>query len=695
MTTPTPGRPFPLGVTWEGSGVNVAVYSEGASSVEFCIFDAAGDESRVRLPESTGFIHHGYLPDVEPGTRYGLRAHGPWSPQEGLRFNASKLLVDPYARAITGDLMWDDAVFGHLPHDPSSINPADSARYMPRAVVVDGSFDWGDDRPPGTPLHETLIYEAHVKGLTMRHPDVPPELRGTYAGIASPPVIEHLLSIGVTAIELLPVHHFVSEHALVKKGLSNYWGYNSIGYFAPHAAYGSAVGADELLTEFKQMVRDLHSADIEVILDVVYNHTAEGNHLGPTLSLKGLDNRAYYRLAEDDRARYVDYTGTGNSLDVRHPESLRLIMDSLRYWIEEMHVDGFRFDLAATLARGHHEVDRLSPFLNLVHQDPVVSRVKLIAEPWDVGEDGYHVGNFPPLWSEWNGRFRDGVRDYWRGADESLGDFGYRFTGSSDLYEWSGRKPSASINFITAHDGFALADLVTYEERNNEANGEDNQDGERHNRSWNSGVEGATDDLDVLAVRAVRVRSMLATLFLSQGVPMLVAGDELGRTQLGNNNAYCQDGPLSWIDWNDADQDLLAFVRRLSEVRGENPVFRKRRWFQGRALHGEGVEDIRWYTPDGAEMTETDWDAGYARSLGVFLNGSSTENEGQGFLLLFNASPEPVGFVLPEPHGASRWNIVLDSSIPRGESEVGVPADKLDVAAWSTVLLEADSTRVP
>jgi isoamylase len=689
MTTVTSGAPYPLGVHWNGAGLNVAVYSEGAEYIELCVFDERGDESRSRLPETTGFIHHGHIAGLGPGTRYGFRAHGPWDPSSGHRFNPAKLLVDPYARGIVGDLTWDDAVFGHHPHQPGEPNPANSAQFVPVSVVVDGRFDWSGDDPPNTPLHQTVIYEAHVKGLTIRHPDVPPELRGTYAGVASPPIIEHLLSLGITAVELLPVHRFVSEHALVRNGLANYWGYNSIGYFAPHAAYGSSPDAEAVVAEFKQMVKDLHAAGLELILDVVYNHSAEGNHLGPTLSLRGLDNRTYYRLDPDDRARYVDYTGTGNSLDVRHPETLRLIMDSLRYWVEEMHVDGFRFDLAATLARGHHEVDRLSPFLNLVHQDPVVSRVKLIAEPWDVGENGYHVGNFPPLWSEWNGRYRDGVRDFWRGADETLGDFAFRLTGSSDLYELSGRRPSASINFVTAHDGFTLADLVAYEQRHNEANGEGNRDGERDNRSWNSGHEGPTTDPDILRTRAVRARSMLATLMLSQGVPMLLGGDELGRTQLGNNNAYCQDSDVSWLDWENGDDEILGFARKLAVLRAENPVFRRRRWFQGRALHGAGVDDILWFKPDGTEMTDHDWEVGYARSLAVLLNGAAVERQTGVFLLLFNAQPEAVSFVVPRHGPAEDWAVALDASGTLADG-VSVPSGTgVEVQAWATVVLEA------
>ena len=703
MTAVWPGDSSPLGVTWDGRGVNVAVYSEAADSIELCLFDDDGRESRMQLPEVTGFIHHGYVPGVEPGMQYGFRADGPWAPDQGRRCNPAKLLLDPYARAICGDLTWDDAVFGHLPSDPARLSRQDSAAYVPRSVVVADDFDWGDDTPIRRPLHDTVIYEAHVKGLTALHPDVPPELRGTYAAVGSAPVIEHLLALGITALELLPVHHFISEHALVERGLSNYWGYNSIGYFAPHAGYADSGDTGAQVTEFKQMVKNLHRAGLEVILDVVYNHTGEGNHLGPTLSLKGLDNQTYYRLAPEDLSRYVDYTGTGNSIDVRQPETLRLIMDSLRYWTEEMHVDGFRFDLAATLARGHHEVDRLSAFLNLVHQDPVVSRVKLIAEPWDVGENGYHVGNFPALWSEWNGRYRDGVRDFWRGADCMLGDFAYRITGSSDLYAWSGRRPSASINFITSHDGFTLADLVSYEQKHNESNGDDNRDGDSHNRSWNSGVEGATDDPSIREVRKVRRRSMLTTLLLSQGVPMVLSGDEMGRSQHGNNNAYCQDNEISWIDWEGADSELLEFFRNVARLRSDHLIFRRRRWFEGRALHGAGVDDIRWYAPDGSEMTDEDWRAGYARSLAVFLNGDAMPTRGSrgervrddSFMLLFNAGSEPITFLIPDDLAGFDWIIELDSAASVAPGSVVPGSEKLEADSWAMVVLRRADRRWP
>jgi glycogen operon protein len=681
MTTVRPGESFPLGVTWDGHGINVAVYSEAADFVEMCLFDDAGRETRLRLPEITRFIHHGYIPDVGPGSKYGFRVHGPWVPAEGLLCNPAKLLLDPYARAVSGRLTWDDAVFGYLPAGPTQQNPEDSARFVPRSVVVADEFDWGDDSPIRRPLHDTLVYEAHVKGLTALHRDVPPELRGTYAALGSAPVIGHLRDLGF--------------NALVKRGLRNYWGYNSIGFFAPHAGYSASGDDGGQVIEFKQMVKNLHEAGIEVILDVVYNHTAEGNHLGPTLSLKGLDNRTYYRLAPDDPSRYVDYTGTGNSLDVRHPETLRLIMDSLRYWIQEMHVDGFRFDLAAALARGHHDVDRWSAFLNLVHQDPVVSRVKLIAEPWDVGENGYQVGNFPPLWSEWNGRYRDGVRDFWRGADEMLGDFAYRITGSSDLYAWSGRRPSASINFITAHDGFTLADLVVYEQKQNEANGDDNRDGESHNRSWNSGVEGPTDDPATNETRRVRQRSMLATLLLSQGVPMVLSGDEIGRSQQGNNNAYCQDNEISWVDWGAADHGLLDFFRNLARLRSGHRIFRRRRWFEGRALHGEGIDDIRWFAPDGSEMTNEDWQVGYAKSLAVLLNGDAIptpDSSGEpvrddSFMLMFNAGTDRVTFSLADEPAASAWVVEIDTGSEHTPGHTVGGLENIEVGAWAMVVL--------
>jgi isoamylase len=667
-----PGKPYPLGATWDGRGTNFSVFSEVAERLELCLFDDDGHETRFDLPESTGFCWHGYVPGMQAGQRYGLRVHGPWAPADGVRCNAAKLLLDPYAKAIDGQVEWNPAVFPYHLNDPDGPpNTDDSAPFMPRSVVIDPSFDWGDDRAPGTPLHETVIYELHVKGFTARHPEVPPELRGTYAGLAHPAAIAHLTRLGITAVELMPVHQFVHDAHLVERGLRNYWGYNSIGFLAPHNEYAAGGQRGAQVDEFKQMVRALHTAGLEVILDVVYNHTAEGNHLGPLLSFKGIDNAAYYRLVADDRRHYMDYTGTGNSLNMRHPHVLQLIMDSLRYWVLQMHVDGFRFDLAATLARELHDVDRLAAFFDLVQQDPVVSQVKLIAEPWDVGEGGYQVGNFPPLWSEWNGAYRDTVRDFWRGEPARLGDFASRLTGSSDLYETTGRRPYASINFVTAHDGFTLRDLVSYNEKHNEANGEENRDGESHNRSWNCGAEGEADDSAILALRGRQVRNFLATLLLSQGVPMLVAGDEFGRTQGGNNNAYCQDNATSWLDWAAADPALLEFTRQLIRLRREHPGYRRRRWFQGRPIRGVGVADIGWFKPDGDPMTDDDWLEGWAKSLAVFLNGKSVHHgEGTGvvddddFYLLFNAHHEPLTFT-PGRECGDHWMLSLDTAAER------------------------------
>ena len=689
-----PGSDYPLGATPEAEGTNFAVYSGVADQVELCLFDSKGGERRLVLPERSNGVHHGFVPGVMEGQRYGFRVYGPWAPAAGHRCNPAKLLLDPYARAISGQLKWGRSVFGHRQSSPGTISTSDSASAMPRSIVVAGDFDWGDDAAPQTPLHDTVIYEAHVRGMTMRHPDVPPELRGTYRGLATAPIIEHLTSLGVTAIELLPVHHFVSEEHLHRLGLTNYWGYNSIGYFAPHGAYASRGDGGGQVSEFKEMVKAFHAAGIEVLLDVVYNHTAEGNHLGPTLSFKGLDNAAYYRLAQD-RSYYVDYTGTGNSLNMQHAESLRLMMDSLRYWVSEMHVDGFRFDLASALARGLHAVDRLSSFFDLIHQDPVVSRVKLIAEPWDVGEGGYQVGNFPALWSEWNDKYRDGVRDYWRGWDESLAEFAFRFTGSSDLYGSSQRRPTASINFVTAHDGFALADLVAYDHKHNEANGENNRDGTNNNRSWNSGVEGPTDNPAILERRQARVRSMLATLFLSQGVPMLVAGDEMGRTQGGNNNAYAQDNEISWIDWEGADEDLLEFTKRLVSIRSEHRVFRRRRWFEDRPIRGNGAAEISWHRPDGSEMEEHDWRVAYAKSLMVYLNGSripAPDPFGRAvaddsFLVMFNSGNDACPFTIPAGLGSEPWTVELVSA---GEHEPGkqlAAGDVFEAPPWALVLL--------
>ncbi|GAA4151535.1 glycogen debranching protein GlgX [Actinomadura keratinilytica] len=693
-----PGEPYPLGATWDGTGTNFALFSEVAHRVELCLFDAAGRETRCDLPEVDGFVWHAYLPGVGPGQRYGYRVHGPYDPGNGHRCNPAKLLLDPYGKAVEGEVRWHESLFSYRFADVDAVNDDDSAPHMPKNVVINPFFDWGDDRPPRVPYHETLIYEAHVKGLTRLHPALPEELRGTYAGLAHPVMIDHLAGLGVTAVELMPVHQFVPEHALVARGLTNYWGYNTIGFLAPHNAYSSSGQAGEQVPEFKAMVRTLHEAGIEVILDVVYNHTAEGDHLGPTLSFRGIDNASYYRLRDDDRRYHLDYTGCGNSLNVRSPHALQLIMDSLRYWVTEMHVDGFRFDLASALARELHDVDRLAAFFDLVQQDPVVSQVKLIAEPWDVGEGGYQVGNFPPLWTEWNGKYRDTMRDFWRGRPGSMPEFASRLTGSSDLYEHSSRRPFASINFITCHDGFTLADLVAYERKHNEANGEDNRDGTDDNRSWNCGREGPTDDPGILALRARQCRNFLATLFLSQGVPMLSHGDELGRTQRGNNNAYCQDGEVTWVHWDDDGADgLLEFVRTLSRLRRDHPVFRRRRFFRGTAPGAERPADIAWLTPSGDAMTGDDWAAGFAKSLGVFLNGDAiTEPDPRGrpvrddsFLLLINAHSEPVAFTLPGAAYGERWEFALDTS---GRSTAGgrppVEArDRLDVPSRALLVL--------
>jgi isoamylase len=668
-----PGRHHPLGATWDGEGVNFALFSESATGVELCLFDATGNERRIPVAEQTDQIWHVYVPGLGPGQRYGYRVHGPYDPANGQRFNAAKLLLDPYAKAIDGTIDWSDALFAYEIGNPDGdfrIGESDSAASIPKGVVVDLAYDWEGDRSPAIPWHETVIYEVHVKGFTKRHPGVPAELRGTYAGLASDAAIEHLRGLGVTAVELLPVHQFVADRHLVERGLTNYWGYNSIGYFAPDVRYASSGRLGEQVREFRDMVKALHRAGIEVVLDVVYNHTAEGNHMGPTLSFRGIDNAAYYRLVADEPRYYMDYTGCGNTLNMRHPRAIQLIMDSLRYWVLEMHVDGFRFDLASALARELHDVDRLSAFFDVIHQDPVVSQVKLIAEPWDVGEGGYQVGNFPVGWAEWNGKYRDCIRDYVRGADQGLAEFATRFTGSSDLYESGGRRPHASVNFVTAHDGFTLHDLVSYDEKHNQANGEENRDGESHNRSWNCGVEGPTDDPAVNALRARQKRNFLATLFLSQGVPMLLGGDEIGRTQGGNNNGYCQDSELSWYDWEAKDEALLEFTRRLIRFRRQHPVFRRRRWFEGRPLRGTDVSDIAWFDPAGTEMSDEQWQVGFAKSLAVFLNGDAIASPGprgervtdESFLVLFNAHHESLPFRLPEARWGKRWCRVLDTA---------------------------------
>ncbi|HDP88497.1 MAG TPA: glycogen debranching enzyme GlgX [Thioalkalivibrio sp.] len=693
-----PGDPYPLGATWDGDGTNFSVFSEVAERVRLCLFDEAGRETGVHdLTEVNAHCWHGYLPGIGPGQRYGYRVHGPWEPAKGHRCNPAKLLLDPYAKAVEGQVIWDEAVFPYRFDDPEdSFNDLDSAPFVPKSVVTDQGFDWEGDRHPCTPWHETVIYETHVRGFSIRHPDIPEALRGTYAGIAHPVALEYFNGLGVTAVELMPVHQFIHEAHLEEKGLRNYWGYSSIAYFAPHNEYTADSAAGDQVRQFRDMVKALHRAGIEVILDVVYNHTSEGNHLGPMLSLKGLDNAAYYRLMPDDARHYMDYTGTGNSLNMRHPHVLQMIMDSLRYWVIEMHVDGFRFDLAATLARELHEVDRLSAFFDIIQQDPVISQVKLIAEPWDIGEGGYQVGNFPPLWSEWNGRYRDTVRDFWRGEDRTLGEFAYRLTGSSDLYESSSRLPNASINFVTAHDGFTLRDLVSYNEKHNEANGEDNRDGEDHNRSWNCGVEGPSDDPEVTALRRRQQRNFLVTLLLSQGVPMLLGGDEIGRTQQGNNNAYCQDNDISWYDWTHVDRELLEFSRRLIHFQREHPVFRRRRWFQGQPIHGSEVTDIAWFTVAGERMAEEHWGEDYAKSLGVFLNGESIpapDCQGRrivddSFYLIFNAHHEPLEFTLPDGVWGGRWVRELDTVEGWGKGDEAFDAKAvLQVAARSIVVL--------
>ena len=695
-----PGQPHPLGATYDGSGTNFSVFSGMAASVLLCLFDDGGAEVQVELPEVTALVHHGYLPNIGPGQRYGYRVNGPYEPAHGCRCNPAKLLIDPYATAVEGEVSWDPRVMPYVPTGAEdadlTMSADDNAAFVPRSVVTSPFFDWAHDRPPRTPWDRTIVYETHVKGYTEAHPDIDPELRGTYAGLADPVAIAHLSDLGATAVELLPVHQFIHDGFLAARGLRNHWGYNSIGYLAPHNDYSSTGQGGEQVTEFKRMVKALHEAGIEVILDVVYNHTAEGNHLGPSLSMRGLDNFAYYRLIDDDKRFYMDYTGTGNSLNMRNPFVLQLIMDSLRYWVTEMHVDGFRFDLAATLARELHDVDRLSSFFDLVQQDPVLRQVKLIAEPWDVGEGGYQVGNFPPLWSEWNGRYRDSVRDYWRGQDSKLAEMAYRLTGSSDLYSGEGRSPHSSVNFITAHDGFTLADLVSYNDKHNEANGDDNVDGADDNRSWNCGVEGPTDDASVLDLRARQQRNLLATLLLSQGVPMLLGGDELGRTQGGNNNGYCQDSEISWYDWSlaSANESLLAFTRAVARLRTEHPVFRRPRFFQGRALHGKGTKDIGWFTPDGAEMSQADWSDGLARSIAVYLNGDAIgalDQRGDPvtddtFMLLLNAWHEPLDFTLPGGEWGESWALVVDTATGQCAED-----DEAPRKAEETVVLEGRS----
>jgi glycogen operon protein len=667
------GSPYPLGATWDGSGVNFAIFSEHAGAVDLCLFDPDGrDEQRIRLSEQTDLVWHCYLPDLRPGQRYAYRIHGPYAPGDGHRFNPAKLLIDPYARRLDGEVRWDDALFGYRIGDESDEpDDRDSAPFVPRGVVVDQAFSWGGDERPRTPLESTLIYEVHVKGFTQRNPEVPEELRGTYAGLASAPAVEYLANLGITAVELLPVHQHVDERHLVERGLRNYWGYNTIGFFAPEMRYAAT---DDPVGEFKMMVHRLHDAGIEVILDVVYNHTGESNHLGPTLSFRGIDNADYYRLDPDDRRHYVDYTGTGNTLDATSPRVLQLIMDSLRYWISDMHVDGFRFDLASALARELHDVDKLGSFFDIIHQDPVISQVKLIAEPWDVGPGGYQVGNFPVGWAEWNGKYRDTVRRFWKGVGGQAAELAYRLSGSSDLYAGSGRQPHASINFVTAHDGFTLNDLVSYETKHNEANGEDNRDGDDDNSSLNFGVEGETDEEGIIEIRERQKRNLLATLILSQGVPMLLGGDEIGRTQRGNNNGYAQDNEVSWFDWDlkRRDRQLLAFTRSLVHLFRAHPVLRRRRFFQGRQIRGSRIKDLTWFGPDGAEMNDEQWHGPGVRTLAVQYAGDAIDERGpQGeriiddtLLVIFNADERPVAFTLPNHDVAKRWEVVFDTVHP-------------------------------
>jgi len=677
MPTILPGRPYPLGATWDGAGVNFAIYSETAEFVELCLFDSVNDPEtvRLRLPERTTYVWHGYLKGVLPGQLYGYRIHGPFQPNLGLRFNPNKLVIDPYAKALAGQVNWSSPIFpyqpGHADED-RSFDEADDAAGMQKCVVINSYFDWQDDHPLGTPISESIIYELHVKGFTNCHPDVVEEMRGTYAGLATKPVIQYLKHLGVTAVELMPVHSFLTDKHLADRGLTNYWGYNTTNFFSPDSRYSGSGDRGGQLAEFKSMVKNFHREGIEVILDVVYNHTSEGNHMGPMLSFRGIDNPTYYRLMADQQNYYMDYTGTGNSLNVRHPQVLQLIMDSLRYWIEEMHVDGFRFDLAATLARELHDVDRLSSFFDIIHQDPVISQVKLIAEPWDVGEGGYQVGNFPAGWAEWNGRYRDTVRRYWKSDEGQLSDLAFRLTGSSDLYDRDGRRPSASINFVTAHDGFTLHDLVSYNEKHNEANGEDNQDGSNDNHSWNMGAEGPTDDPEIVRRRERQKRNFLATLLLSQGVPMLLGGDELGHSQNGNNNAYCQDNALTWINWklDDRQVELMEFTRKLIAIRRSHPNLHRRKFYQDRSIRGTAEKDIVWLRPDGEEMTDDEWNLGWVRSLGLRLNGetlSEVDEAGEPvtddtFLIMLNCHHEPIHFFVPKPGAVEKWEIILDTN---------------------------------
>ena len=697
-----PGKAYPLGATWDGNGVNFALFADNASGVELCLFDNSdGKEEKIKMEHRSYQIWHVYIPNLIPGQLYGYRVHGRYEPENGHRFNPNKLLLDPYAKSIAGTYKWHDALFGYdikSTKKDLTFSATNSAPYVPKGVVIDPTFDWEDDESPNYRYHESIIYEAHVKGLTKLHPDIPEEIRGTYAAVSHPVMIEYYKKLGITAIELMPVHQFINDRYLFDKGLSNYWGYNSIGFFAPDVRYSSKGVHGEQVKEFKQMVKELHKAGIEVILDVVYNHTCEGNHLGPTLFLRGIDNSAYYRLTEDQRY-YMDYTGTGNTLNAQYPNVLALIFDSLRYWILEMHVDGFRFDLASTLARELHDVDRLSSFFNIIYQDPVISQVKLIAEPWDVGEGGYQVGNFPPGWVEWNGKYRDTIRDFWRGANSMLAEFANRYTGSSDLYQSDFRNPTASVNFVTAHDGFTLNDLVSYNEKHNIENGENNQDGESHNRSWNCGEEGPTSDPEIRQLREKQKRNFMATLFLSQGVPMLLAGDEISRTQKGNNNAYCQDNEISWFNWENADNELLEFTRKLIALRKKHPVFHRPLWFHGEVVEGTGVKDIEWFLPEGDIMTEDHWNKDYAKSLAVFLNGRGIHAKsptGQividdSFYVIFNSSRFKLKYKLPKKEYGDHWIKILDTEkhlLNEENDEVYQPEETVTISPRSTVLLK-------
>jgi isoamylase len=702
-----PGKRSPLGATWDGEGVNFSLFSDTAEKVELCLFEHVnGQEEIARIPftERQHQVWHAYLPDVKPGQLYGYRVHGPFEPKHGLRFNPNKLLLDPYAKAIAGMLEWDDALFGYvIGHEDKDLsrNDEDSASFLPKCVVIDPAYDWEDDASPDIPLHETIVYETHVKGMTMQHPEVPPELRGTYAGMAHPAVIEHLLSLGVTSVELLPVHQHIDRRELVDEGLTDYWGYNTIGFMAPHAPYASSGMRGEQVREFKDMVKAFHREGLEVILDVVYNHTAEGSELGPTLCFRGIDNSTYYRLVEDDRRYYMDYTGTGNTLNLMRPNVLRLVMDSLRYWIVEMHVDGFRFDLASALARELHDVDRLGSFFDTIHQDPFLSQVKLIAEPWDIGEGGYQVGRFPAGWMEWNDRYRDEMREFWHGVTHSVAEFATRFTGSPDLYEVSGRRPVASVNFITAHDGFTLRDLVSYNEAHNEANPGEKDGLDPHTHAWNHGVEGPTADLDINRLRTQNQRNFLTTLFLSQGIPMLLGGDEIGRTQQGNDNAYCQDNDISWFDWENADEDLLVFTQRLISFRKEHPAFHQQNWFEGRSIRGTGLEDIVWFTHQGEEMPNDHWAGDGVKALAVFLNGMTIRMiDAQGntitddsFYLMLNGTLDPLTFVLPTLNHLKQWIKVIDTtagSVDENGDTVQA-GEEIELEGHSIVVLRYDN----